>query len=372
MGPIRHKEENRPPGKKPYSSSKQNTSVQSDSDEDIQIVEDLGRPSKSKTKSSEHQSSSKSHQPSDDSEPEIINNSEPQASKSKDHREEGKSEPASSSSTMVDYYKVLDLPRSATSAEIKKSYRKLALRWHPDKNPDNQQEATARFRELSEAYEVLIDEKKRKIYDQYGKEGLSNSARSGGNRRDHHSGFANFDDHFGFASSPFAFGFGMQPGGFVFRDPEDVFKEFFRGDPMADLMGDIFPHDSFFGVSRRSHCSRSARSSGHTGGPSRSQNSLASPFMSPFGFGMGSSMMGNFFSSHDTLAGGEFFSTTTFGAAGASNSAVKRTSTSTRMSNGKKVVTKKVVDNGIETVTVTENGVLKSKTVNGVSQAIGY
>jgi len=276
---------------------------------------------------------------------------------------------------MVDYYEVLDLPRTASAADIKKSYRKLALRWHPDKNPDNQQEATVRFREVSEAYEVLIDEKKRKIYDQYGKEGLTNSSRSGSHRRDHHGdAFGNFDDHFGFASSPFAFSFGMQPGGFVFRDPEEVFKEFFRGDPMADLMGDIFPHDPFFGGSRRSHSSRNARSSGHTGGPSRTQNSLTSPFISPFGFGMGASMMSNFFGSHDALAGGEFFSTTTFGmsGAGASNSAVKRTSTSTRMTNGKKIVTKKVVDNGVETVTVTENGVLKSKTVNGVSQAIGY
>ena len=58
---------------------------------------------------------------------------------------------------------------------------------------------------------------------------------------------------------------------------------------------------------------------------------------------MGASMMSNFFGSHDALAGGEFFSTTTFGmsGAGASNSAVKRTSTSTRMTNGKKIVTKK-------------------------------
>jgi len=294
--------------------------------------------------------------------------------KSRGNPEEEKPEPGSSSSTMVDYYKVLDLPRNASSADIKKSYRKLALRWHPDKNPDNQQEATVRFREVSEAYEVLIDEKKRKIYDQYGKEGLTNSSRSGNHRQNHHDdAFGNFDDHFGFASSPFGFSFGMQPGGFMFRDPEEVFKEFFRGDPMADLMDDFFSPDPFFGA-RRSHNSRNARSSGHTSGSSRSQNSLASPFMSPFGFGMGASMMGNFFSSHDALAGGEFFSTTTFGmgAAGASNSAVKRTSTSTRMINGKRIVTKKVVDNGIETVTVTENGVLKSKTVNGVSQAIGY
>lgn len=82
MGPIRHKADNSPTGKKPYSSSKKNTTMQSDSDEDIQFVEDLGRPKKSRTKSNNQQSSSKCHQTSDDSEPEIINNSEPQQSKS--------------------------------------------------------------------------------------------------------------------------------------------------------------------------------------------------------------------------------------------------------------------------------------------------
>ncbi|ROT61693.1 putative dnaJ-like subfamily B member 6 isoform X2 [Penaeus vannamei] len=64
---------------------------------------------------------------------------------------------------MVDYYKVLELNRSASQADIKKAYRRLALKWHPDKNPDNQDEATKKFKEISEAYEVLSDEKKRRF-----------------------------------------------------------------------------------------------------------------------------------------------------------------------------------------------------------------
>lgn len=58
---------------------------------------------------------------------------------------------------MVDYYKVLEVQRTVSSADIKKAYRKLALKWHPDKNPDDLEEANRRFKEISEAYEVLSD-----------------------------------------------------------------------------------------------------------------------------------------------------------------------------------------------------------------------
>lgn len=285
---------------------------------------------------------------------------------------------------MVDYYKILELQRNASAADIKKSYRKLALRWHPDKNPDNQQEATVRFRELSEAYEVLSDEKKRKIYDQYGKEGLlNNGGRSGAghHHRHHHHHHHARADHGSFGGfEPFGFGspFGF---GFAFRDPEEVFRDFFKGDPMADLMDDIFANDPFFGASRNRNNNIRGQSNSSR---QTQQNSLANPFFSPMGFGFGSPMgMSNFFSAHDSLmaghgssvGGSEFFSTTTFGGMGGGGQtapAIKRTSTSTRVMNNKKIVTKKVVENGVETVTITENGVLKSKTVNGVAQAISY
>lgn len=61
--------------------------------------------------------------------------------------------------TGKNYYEMLELTSSATESDIKKAYRKLALKWHPDKNPDNQKEAEKRFKEISEAYEVLSDSK---------------------------------------------------------------------------------------------------------------------------------------------------------------------------------------------------------------------
>ncbi|KAG5490788.1 hypothetical protein JKF63_00910 [Porcisia hertigi] len=72
----------------------------------------------------------------------------------------------------VDYYKVLGVSRSAKPNEIKKAYHQLALKYHPDKNADNREFAERKFKEVSEAYDVLSDEKKKKIYDLYGEEGL--------------------------------------------------------------------------------------------------------------------------------------------------------------------------------------------------------
>lgn len=72
----------------------------------------------------------------------------------------------------INYYEILQVPKNATDAEIKKAYRKLAMKWHPDKNPDNAVEASKNFQEIGEAYDVLSDLQKRAIYDQYGYEGL--------------------------------------------------------------------------------------------------------------------------------------------------------------------------------------------------------
>ncbi len=89
-----------------------------------------------------------------------------------------------------DYYEVLGVKRNASEEEIKKSYRKIAMQCHPDKNPGDKQ-AEEKFKEAAEAYEVLSDRHKREIYDHYGHEGLSNSGFQG------FSGFEDIFSHFG-------------------------------------------------------------------------------------------------------------------------------------------------------------------------------
>ncbi len=77
-----------------------------------------------------------------------------------------------------DYYKLLDVPRNATEADIKKAYRRLAMKHHPDRNPDDP-DAEHKFKEAKEAYEVLCDPQKRAVYDQFGHAGLE-GGRGGG------------------------------------------------------------------------------------------------------------------------------------------------------------------------------------------------
>src|SRR3954466_12441436 len=96
-----------------------------------------------------------------------------------------------------DYYEVLGIERTVTVEEIKKSYRKLAVKFHPDKNPGDKT-AEEKFKELSEAYEILSDPQKRALYDQHGHAAFDR--RSGG-----------------------------VPRGGGFHDPFDIFREVFGG-----------------------------------------------------------------------------------------------------------------------------------------------
>ena len=104
-----------------------------------------------------------------------------------------------------DYYEILELSRSSSADEIKKAYRKAAMKWHPDRNPGNK-EAEEKFKESAEAYEVLSDDTKRRRYDQFGHEGM----RAGS---DFHT-YTNFNDVFQHFSDIFGGGI----GGSIFED----------------------------------------------------------------------------------------------------------------------------------------------------------
>lgn len=124
---------------------------------------------------------------------------------------------------MSDYYEALGLSRGATQEEIKKAYRKHALKYHPDRNPGDKQ-AEKNFKQISEAYEVLSDDKKRQIYDQYGADALKGAAGMGGGA--HPGGFSSMEE----ALRTFmgAFGGGQAGGG------ESIFDSFFGMDSDSD------------------------------------------------------------------------------------------------------------------------------------------
>ena len=98
--------------------------------------------------------------------------------------------------TERDYYEVLNIDRSASAEQIKRAYRKLALKYHPDRNPDDQ-EAEQRFKEASEAYEVLSDPDKRQRYDQFGHAGLRGTSSHDFSHMDASDIFSMFEDIFG-------------------------------------------------------------------------------------------------------------------------------------------------------------------------------
>jgi len=130
-----------------------------------------------------------------------------------------------------DYYQVLDVTRTATEVEIKKSYRRLAMKYHPDRNP-NDQEAEEKFKEAKEAYEVLTDAEKRAIYDQHGHEGLN--ARGGGGGFSAADAFSDiFGDVFGDI-----FGGGRRGGRQVYRGAD------LRYDLELDLEQAVFGHET--------------------------------------------------------------------------------------------------------------------------------
>ncbi|XP_006866829.1 PREDICTED: dnaJ homolog subfamily B member 3-like [Chrysochloris asiatica] len=233
---------------------------------------------------------------------------------------------------MVDYYEVLGVPRQASAEAIKKAYRKLALKWHPDKNPENKEDAERRFKQVAEAYEVLSDAKKRDVYDRYG------TARVDG------CGGGPFEDPFDYI--------------FTFRDPAEVFREFFGGrDPFSfDFFGD--PLENLFGGRRSSLGSRS-----------RGSASLFSAFSEFPTFGGGFSSFDTGLNSLGSMGGGGL-SSFSMSCGSGGTSTFKSVSTSTEILNGKKVTTKRIVENGQERIEVEEDGQLKSLIINGKEQLL--
>lgn len=113
--------------------------------------------------------------------------------------------------TKRDYYEVLGVPKSADGTEIKKAYRKIALKYHPDKNPGDK-EAEEKFKEAAEAYEVLSDTQKRQRYDQFGHQGVGGAGFGGGHTMNMEDIFSQFGDIFG-GHNPFESFFGGGGGG---------------------------------------------------------------------------------------------------------------------------------------------------------------
>lgn len=114
-----------------------------------------------------------------------------------------------------DYYEVLGISKNAPQEEIKRAYRRKAKQHHPDMNPENKKESEEKFKELSEAYEILMDPRKKQLYDQYGHDGVSQAFRGGGFSWDDFHHFDDLQDILGslFGDSPFEnlFGFTRRP-----------------------------------------------------------------------------------------------------------------------------------------------------------------
>lgn len=223
-----------------------------------------------------------------------------------------------------DYYGVLEVPRSAAPEDIRRAYRRLALKWHPDKNPDNKAEAEARFKEISEAYEVLSDESKRRHYDMYG---------GGGFEADQPNNFSNSRGASSYSS-----------GGaftFTFRDPEDLFREFFgASDPFRDL---------FRGSGQRG-------ATVLTGSFPFYQQSFGGIFRSGFLIDL-----------DDLLFGAHLPSSGVGGGSSGSAGMPTQEMTSVRFVNGKRIETRTIIQDGMKTVLCFEDGQLVSRTVEGTA-----
>ncbi|KAM7040993.1 dnaJ homolog subfamily B member 8 [Acridotheres tristis] len=205
---------------------------------------------------------------------------------------------------MVDYYKVLGLQEDASQDNIKKSYHKLALKWHPDKNPKNKEEAEKKFKEIVEAYEILSNPQKRSLYDKSVEESRTR-------RGSATAGCDFFGSHHGFPYEEEIFG-GMYPFTCIFLNPFDIRINDQNWQSAYGRGGR--PRDSF--VQWNTFCP-----SGHP------TSFIAENTTGPYG--------------------------------------VRTVITTTEVINGKTITTRKIIEDGQETKEVEEDGQLKSVIING-------
>ncbi|KAK0543511.1 Molecular chaperone (DnaJ superfamily) [Tilletia horrida] len=146
-----------------------------------------------------------------------------------------------------DYYSILGVSKDASEDDIKKAYKKLALKWHPDRNKDKEEQAKKKFQELGEAFEVLTDSNKRAVFDQFGEEGLKGGAgpSPGGAGMGGMPNFGGFGGGAPGGARTFSFstGPGGGAGGFTPRDPNDIFASLFGNLGGGGLGGFSFGDD---------------------------------------------------------------------------------------------------------------------------------
>eukprot|EP00826_Nyctotherus_ovalis_P064227 TRINITY_DN9416_c0_g1_i11.p1 TRINITY_DN9416_c0_g1~~TRINITY_DN9416_c0_g1_i11.p1 ORF type:complete len:358 (+),score=81.43 TRINITY_DN9416_c0_g1_i11:173-1246(+) len=195
-------------------------------------------------------------------------------------------------SARKDYYQVLGVEKTASESDIKKAYKKLALKWHPDKNPNNREEAQRKFQDIAEAYSVLSNAQKRKEYD------VGETEETMGGFPEH----ADFRD-FGFQGSfPSAHRRHFEDNSVSFAEAEAIFREFFGGkDPFAMFEDDDdFFAGSFFGQKGR------AKGSASHGSKGLMDKFFNDPFFSrdPFAdFGFGHAIASGFGGGFDDFGG---------------------------------------------------------------------
>ena len=151
-----------------------------------------------------------------------------------------------------DYYEVLGIKKGASQSEIKKAYRKMAKKYHPDTNAGDEA-AAEKFKEVSEAYSILNDPEKKKLYDQFGHAAFDGTSQPGGGYGAGGSGFGGFGGAGGSGFSGFSQG------------PDGSYQEYHFDGNMDDILKDIFGHGFSGGASGSSGFGGFSGSSGASG-----------------------------------------------------------------------------------------------------------